>query len=148
MHDDMTQHNTPHRPLPKLVLAVVTAFGAQTAVWAQTSAAAQPVQCTDTRAATDFVRAELDNWLDSEQGQKLEARSERGEIVLAISDPTMVMSQSSSSSFGKSRVFAYDKALLNAQAKFVKERQARTETELATRRFDSAPPMEQMKLQE
>ncbi len=148
MHDDMTQHTTAHRPLPKLVLAVVTAFGAQTAVWAQTSAAAQPVQCTDTRAATDIVRAELDNWLDSEQGQKLEARSERGEIVLAISDPTMVMSQSSSSSFGKSRVFAYDKALLNAQAKFVKERQARTETELATRRFDSAPPMEQMKLQE
>lgn len=136
------------KSLLQMSVALAAAFGLQMAASAQTAPAAEPAQCTDTRSATDIVRAELDAWLDSDLGQTLEARSERGEIVLAVSDPIMVMSQATSAEFGKSRVFAYDKALLNAQAKFVKERQARTETELATSRFDSAPPMEQMKLEE
>ncbi|UOD50030.1 DUF6844 domain-containing protein [Orrella daihaiensis] len=134
-------------PFMQTGLALAILLTAQSAVWAQTTPAA-PAQCTDTRTATDIVRAELDTWRDSALGQALEARSERGEIVLAVSDPIMVMSQATSSDFGKSRVFAYDKALLNAQAKFIKERQTRTETELATSRFDSAPAMDQMQLQE
>lgn len=125
-------------------LALMLATATQSAAIAQTA----PAQCTDTRAATDIVRAELGAWLDSDLGRALEARSERGEIVLAVSDPIMVGSQVSSSDFGKSRVLAYDKALLNAQAKFIRERQARTETELATSRFDSAPAMDQLKLEQ
>lgn len=148
MHDRPNPQPFRLTPFVQLTVAVAALLGASTPVWAQATPDAAPAQCTDTRAATDIVRAELDAWLDSDLGQALETRSERGEIVLAVSDPIMVMAQATSSDFGKSRVFAYDKALLNAQAKFVKERQARTETELATSRFDSAPPMEQMKLQE
>lgn len=141
----MTEQRTRRPTTLAFLLVVMLGFGAHTVTRAQDANAGQ---CTDTRAATDIVRAELDAWLDSENGQLLESRSERGEIVLAISDPIMVMSQATSAEFGKSRVFAYDKALLNAQAKFVKERQARTETELATSRFDSQPSVDQMRLDE
>ena len=136
------------KSLRRLALAVALALGVPLAATAQSATTAASASCTDPRAATDIVRSELDAWLDSPLGQALEARSDRGEIVLAVSDPIMVMSQATGADFGKSRVFAYDKALLNAQAKFVKERQARTETELATSRFDSAPAMDQMKLEQ
>jgi len=147
MHYQPEQQISYFKPMLHFGLALATVLGAHAAVWAQTTTS-EPTQCTDTRRASVIVQAELDSWLDSQLGQSLEVRSERGEIVLALSDPTMVMSQATSADFGKSRVFAYDKALLNAQAKFVKERQARTETELATSRFDSNPPMDTMKLEQ
>jgi hypothetical protein len=130
----------------KLHRAFVAALAltASCAVFAQ----AETKKCTDTRTATDIVIAELNAWRASDFGKELQIRSERGEIVLAISDPIVVLSQATGAEFGKSRVFAYDKSLLNAQAKFVKERQMRIETELASSRFDSAPALDALRMEE
>lgn len=115
-------------------------------VFAQSTESAKT--CSDTRSASEIVSASINTWLESDLGKSLEARSDKGELVLSISDPILVNSLVQRADFGKSRITAYDKSLLNAQAKFIKERSIQTETELASKRFDSVPSADAMKLQE
>jgi hypothetical protein len=130
----------------KTIISLTLAATFSSYVFAQTDS--KPATCTETKSASELVAGKIRDWYDTDFGKQLDALNDRGQIVLSKSDAISVMSPVSNSGFGKSRIVAYDKAFLSAQAKFIKERSRNIQTELASKRFDSAPPQDQLKLDE
>jgi hypothetical protein len=100
----------------KTIISLTLAATFSSQVLAQTDS--KPVTCTETKSASELVAGKIRDWYDTDLGKQLDAKNDRGEIVLSRSDAITVMSPVSNSSFGKSRVVAYDKAFLSAQESF------------------------------
>ena len=104
-------------------------------------------QDKNTRAST-MIEEALDEWKSSEAGQNFEARHERGEIVLVFSDSAPVAGVITESNYGRQRILAFDKAMLDAQAKFVMQRSEKIETKKYSLLVGDEPSQAQLQFEE
>src|SRR5690625_4125305 len=134
----------------QMISTAAMAFLTASGTFAQETPAAAPdtapVQCTDTRSATEILEQEIRQWRASDLGMALAERDANGQLALLVSSPELIMSSTQSANYGKSRELAYARAFLNTQAQFVQARRQTIETETASEFFNAAPSSAELSL--
>lgn len=81
-------------------------------------------------------------------GSGLQARAENGSLVLLRSGVVTVDQSVSSPHFGKSRDFAYAKALSNLQAKFILKKDSELQVQITTEEYSAEPSGDDLKFED
>lgn len=110
--------------------------------------ASPPATCSDSRSATDIVDQGIRDWQQSEFGHAMQQRDAAGELVLLVSNPTLVGASTTSANFGKSRELAFAKAFLNTQVQFIQRRSQSIQSETASQYFEATPSQDDLTLKD
>jgi hypothetical protein len=117
-------------------LSVSSAFAnTEVGILSQTECASDRQQLT----ATQLIEKKIREFNRTEGGSELLARDESGSLVMITSGVVTIEQDVSSSNFGKSREFAYTKALTNVQAKFIQLDETSAQARVATEEYSATP---------
>jgi hypothetical protein len=117
-------------------LSVSSAFAnTEVGILSQTECASDSQQLT----ATQLIEKKIRGFNQTDFGSQLLARAESGSLVLIKSGVVSVDQSVSSPNFGKSRDFAYARALTQVQAKFILKSSTNSQAKIMTDEYSAEP---------
>ena len=102
--------------------------------------------CTETRSAAELLDSTIRKWKNSELGLALQARNDKGDLLLLISPVTTVQVSTNAANYGKSRDVAYAKSFLMTQASFVQAKSEELQASTISEVMKATPSQTELKL--
>lgn len=99
-------------------------------------------------SAVQILEKQMRVFNQTDFGLGLKVRAENGSLILLRSGVVSVDQSVSSPSFGKSRDFAYAKALSNLQAKFILKKSSELQVKIVTEEYGAEPSVDDLKFEE
>lgn len=101
---------------------------------------------TQQASAVQILEKQMRAFNQTDFGLGLKVRAENGSLILLRSGVVSVDQSVSSPNFGKSRDFAYAKALTNLQAKFILKKSSELQVQIVTEEYNAEPSADDFKL--